>query len=114
MGVFEYSKEEGTDAHDLPKQLSAGVKKSRRAEIMKLQQKISYDINKSLVGKTCRTLIDAYDKENGVYLGRTIHFAPEIDGNVIIKSKSSLKLYEFHNVKITKAEPYDLVGEVIV
>ncbi len=111
VGVFEYSKEEGTDAHDLPKQLSAGVKKSRRAEIMKMQQKISYNINKSLVGKTFKTLIDAYDKENGVYLGRTMHFAPEIDGNVIIKSKFPLRLYEFYSVKITETGPYDLYGE---
>jgi ribosomal protein S12 methylthiotransferase len=112
LGVFEYSREPGTPAYKMPNQIPTRTKSVRREKIMLLQQKISTAKNKKLKGKNFKTLIEKYDPKANLYIGRTEKFAPEIDGEVIIKSKKSLKLYEFANVKITKAGIYDLYGEV--
>jgi ribosomal protein S12 methylthiotransferase len=112
VGVFEYSREEGTKAYDLKNQVPAKIKKARRAKAMILQQKISYAINKKSVGSTQRVLIERYDGNKKIYFGRSMRFAPEIDGQVIITSKSPLKLNQFYDVIIEKAEPYDLIGEI--
>lgn len=111
IGVFEYSREKGTPAYDLKNQVPDKTKKSRRREIMLLQQKISYAKNKRKTGKTIKTLIESYDPECKTYTGRSEKFAPEIDGNVIIKSSKKLKLNSFHKVRITNAGPYDLYGD---
>lgn len=112
VGAFEYSQEEGTDAATLADQILPKIKKQRRKEIMLLQQKISFAKNKKLVGRIFKTLVEKYDPKKKIYLGRSQKFAPEIDGNIIIKSKTPLALNEFYKVRIVKAEPYDLLGEV--
>ena len=68
---------------------------------MLLQQDISRQKNEELVGKTFKTLVEHFDQENDVYLGRTTRFAPDIDGHVIIKSKKPLNLHQFHKVEIS-------------
>jgi len=112
VGVFEYSREKGTDAYNLPNQVSDATKKLRRHKAMLLQQKISFERNKSLIGLTQRILIEQYDKTKKAYIGRNMRFAPEIDGQIIVKSKSSIKLNQFYDVIIVKAEPYDLNASI--
>ncbi|MFA7685884.1 MAG: 30S ribosomal protein S12 methylthiotransferase RimO, partial [Candidatus Gracilibacteria bacterium] len=110
VGVFEYSQEESTDAGVMPNQISAKIKKERRKKIMLLQQKISSNNAKKLIGKFQKVLIENYDPKKKVYIGRSQRFSPEIDGNIIVKSKQQLELNQFYKVKITKALPYDLRG----
>ena len=112
VGVFEYSREQGTKAYHLENQVDDKTKKIRRDKAMLLQQKISLEINQSLVGRKTSALVESYDETMKLYLARPMRFAPEIDGTLFIKSKKKLKLNEFHEVKITKAEPYDLHGSV--
>lgn len=114
VGVFEYSRERGTAAYKMRKQISASVKKIRRQKIMLMQQKISFKNNKKNIGKIVRTLIEKYDPEANIYVGRTGRFAPEIDGEVIVKSKIPLALNNFYDVKVTAAKQYDLFGEVVL
>lgn len=111
VGIFTYSHEEGTSAHDLVDDVPADEKERRAQEIMEVQQEISYELNQEKVGKIFRTIIDK--KEAGRYLGRTEFDSVEVDNEVVIHSSKKLPVGDFVNVKITKAYDYDLEGEVV-
>lgn len=110
LGVFTYSQEEGTFAATMENQIPEEVKEARYDELMLAQQKISFEINKSKVGRTYEILVEG--KKNGKFFGRSYEMAPEIDGEVYIKSVD-LTVGTFVTVKIVKAEEYDLYGETI-
>jgi ribosomal protein S12 methylthiotransferase len=110
VGVFTYSHEEDTSAHELEDLLSQEEKESRASEIMEVQQDISYEKNQAKVGKVFKVLVDR--KEAGKYLGRTEMDSVEVDNEVIIQSQQPLRIGDFVNVKITKAYDYDLEGEL--
>lgn len=112
VGIFSYSHEENTSAHDLIDDISAEEKERRAQEIMEVQQEISLEKNQEKVGKTFKVIIDK--KEAGRYLGRTEFDSVEVDNEVIIHSTTKLKVGDFVNVKITKAFDYDIEGEVVV
>ena len=111
VGIFTYSHEEGTSAHDLIDDVPAEEKERRAQEIMEMQQEISFELNQGKIGRTFKTLIDK--KEAGRYLGRTEFDSVEVDNEVVIHSSKKLPIGEFVNVKITKAFDYDLEGEVV-
>jgi ribosomal protein S12 methylthiotransferase len=111
VGVFTYSHEENTSAHDLKDNVSAKEKERRAQEIMDFQQDISYEKNLAKVGQTLKVIIDK--KEAGRYLGRTEFDSVEVDNEVIVKSKTKLLPGDFVMVKITKAYDYDLEGVVV-
>jgi ribosomal protein S12 methylthiotransferase len=111
VGIFPYSHEEGTSAHDLPDNIPAEEKERRAQEIMEVQQEISYGKNQEKIGKTFKVLIDK--KEAGRYLGRTEFDSVEVDNEVVIHSDKKLTPGEFVQVNITKAYDYDLEGEVV-
>ena len=111
VGIFTYSHEEGTSAHDLIDDVPAEEKERRAQEIMEVQQEISFELNQGKIGRTFKTLIDK--KEAGRYLGRTEFDSVEVDNEVVIHSSKKLPIGEFVNVKITKAFDYDLEGEVV-
>ena len=108
VGVFTYSHEEGTSAHDLQDNVSAEEKEERAQEIMDVQQEISLEKNQAKLGKTFKVLIDK--KEAGRYLGRTEFDSVEVDNEVVILSEKKIPVGDFVNVKITKAYDYDLEG----
>jgi ribosomal protein S12 methylthiotransferase len=111
VGIFTYSHEENTTAHDLADDVPAEEKERRAQEIMDVQQEISYRKNEEKIGKIFKVIIDK--KEAGRYLGRTEFDSVEVDNEVIIKSSSKLNPGEFVNVKITQAYDYDIEGVVI-
>src|SRR6187551_957564 len=111
VGIFTYSHEEGTSAHDLVDGVPADEKERRAQEVMEVQQEISYELNQQKVGKIFKTIIDK--KEAGRYLGRTEFDSVEVDNEVVIHSSKKLPIGDFVNVKITKAYDYDLEGEVV-
>lgn len=114
VGVFVYSREEGTLAHDMPGQVSEQVKKERMDALMMVQQDISRGLQEKLIGQTLKVIVDGLQKgEDHVYLGRSEYDAPEVDGIVYVHSKEELAPGDFVTVKITDAYEYDLVGEVI-
>jgi ribosomal protein S12 methylthiotransferase len=110
LGVFRYSKEEGTPAYGFKGHISEEEKERRFNEIMMLQQDISAKINGKLKGRTLKVLIE--DREKGYYTGRTEYDAPEVDGLIYIKGKG-LKIGDFYNVKVTGTREYDLEGAVL-
>lgn len=111
LGVFTYSKEEGTPAYNYANQIDDNIKEQRRNLIMELQQGISYSLNSKKVGKNYKALIEEIYDENS-YMGRTYMDSPDIDGIVIINSERPLQIGEWVNIKITDYLEYDLIGEI--
>lgn len=112
LGAFIYSKEEKTKASRLKNQVPEKIKCQRLEELMKLQQKISSDINKAFLGKSIDVLIDEkIPGEVNSFSGRTQGDAPDVDGVVYVTGEN-LKIGEFYNVKVTDTLEYDLAGEV--
>jgi ribosomal protein S12 methylthiotransferase len=113
LGVFTYSREEGTLAYNYKDQISEKVKLERFDTLMGVQKGIAEEINKSYLGKTVEVLIDGKD-ENAVdsYIGRTEGDAPEVDGEVFVKGRG-LKPGDFAKVKIAGTMEYDLIGELV-
>ena len=111
VGIFTYSHEEGTSAHDLVDDVPAAEKEERAQEIMEVQQEISLEKNQEKLGKTFKVMVDK--KEAGRYLGRTEFDSVEVDNEVIIQSNKKLVIGEFVNVKINKAFDYDLEGTIV-
>ncbi len=110
MGCFAYSDEEGTYANkhykdDIPEE----VKQARVAELMAIQQTISGELMAQRVGTIERVIIDR--KEGNYYIGRTPYDSPEVDCEVLIESNGDeLTIGNLYDVKITKAEEFDLYG----
>ncbi len=110
-GIFTYSHEENTSAHNFIDNVPEEIKQQRAQEIMEVQQEISYTKNEEKVGKIFKVIIDK--KEAGKYLGRTEFDSVEVDNEVIVRSDERLNSGDFVNVKITNAFDYDLEGEVV-
>lgn len=114
VGVFAYSREEGTPAAEMAGQVPEEVKMLRRDRAMTLQQKISLSKNLKKVGEVMPVLVEGPDsRKKGIYTGRSEGDAPDIDGKVHFKSNRDLKPGDFVKVLVTKAREYDLTGEFI-
>ena len=112
LGGFTYSKEEGTKSYDFPHQVRQDTKQKRLDEMMALQQKISYDLNKRHIGEIMNGLV--VGKENGYYLLRSYWNAPDdVDGKILFSSNEELKEGDIVNVKIKESYVYDLYGEIV-
>ncbi len=110
LGVFTYSHEENTHAFLLNDDVPAEVKQARAEAVMEVQQGISATLNQAKVGKTFKVLIDR--KEGDYFIGRTEFDSPEVDNEVLVKADNStyLRIGDFAQVKIEKAEEFDLYG----
>ena len=112
LGVFEYSREEGTGAASLDEQIPDNIKEERKKEIMAIQSDISGEILSKNLGKTFEVLIEEKIDDNN-YVGRTYMDSPEIDGVTYVQSDKELEIGEFVQVEIIDSLDYDLVGELI-
>ncbi|WP_019138289.1 30S ribosomal protein S12 methylthiotransferase RimO [Peptoniphilus timonensis] len=112
LGVFEYSKEEGTSASLLDNQIPDEIKENRKNEIMSIQNEISSEVLSEKINEKLEILIEEKIDGNN-YVGRTYMDAPEIDGVTYITSDRDLNIGDFVDVKIIDSLDYDLVGELI-
>lgn len=110
LGVFAYSKEEGTPAAAMKQQIPKATKERRRDKIMALQQKISLENNRKKIGTILQILVEEQE-EDGSYWGRSRFDAPEIDQTVLFTSKRKIKPGTMVQVRILDAFDYDLTGE---
>ena len=113
LGVFAYSREEGTPAGDMECQIDEDTKAERADSIMRRQMDISRRNNMKKIGEVFEVIVDGMDEE-GAYLGRTVYDAPEID-NTVIFSGDDDRVYkpgDMVKVRITDAFDYDLTGTV--
>lgn len=108
LGVFAYSREEGTPAYRLPNQIDEETKFLRRDRLMEIQNGISKELCKRFIGKILPVL--AEEMIDGVMCGRSIYDAPEVDGNVYFEGGEENMLGEIRNVLIKDADDYDLTG----
>ncbi|MCB0855697.1 MAG: 30S ribosomal protein S12 methylthiotransferase RimO, partial [Bacteroidetes bacterium] len=113
LGVFTYSHEENTHAGNVfQDDLSDEVKERRFDEIMEIQQDISFEHNRKLVGQSLKVIVDK--QENDYFVGRTEFDSPEVDNEVIIYSDQALKTGDFVEITISDAMEYDLIGKTKV
>lgn len=112
LGAFEYSREEGTPAYDMPNQVSANTKKKRCEAIMSDQNRIHNEFNASFVNKTIKVICEGYDPVSECFFGRSYADAPDIDGKVYFTSPKRIKDGEFVRVTITEVLDYDLLGKL--
>ena len=110
LGVFKYSKEDGTPAAKMPNQIHYMTKKSRFNIIMSIQQQISKEKMQSKIGTEQEVLVESKSLDRRYFVGRSKLDAPDIDGVVYIKNKN-LKLNDFIVCKITDFKEYDLIGK---
>ncbi len=113
LGVFTYSKEDGTPAEKMPNQIHGNTKKARYNKIMELQQAISEQNLKQKVGKEYEVLIENKTFDNKYWVGRTRMDAPEMDGVVYIENNTEHNLLNhFIKSKVIQTKGYDLVGKI--
>jgi ribosomal protein S12 methylthiotransferase len=113
LGVFTYSKEEGTPAARMKGQIRKNIKVKRQKTILELQNSISKEINAKRIGKVYKAIVDGIADDGIFYYGRTYAEAPEIDGTVYFTSPEPLETGCFVETRILNSEDYDLIGEVI-
>lgn len=115
LGIFTYSREEGTVAYDMQNQIDEDIKEERKEKLMLLQKDISSEICKKFLGKTLKVIVEGrIEGEDNVYCGRSYRDCYEIDGFVFFKVPENMEVIagDFYNIKITDAYEYDLIGEI--
>ncbi len=110
LGVFTYSKEEGTAAERMGGHKPEFVKKSRRNRLMKLQQKIAYKKAEAEIGRELTVMVEGKMPEDGVYVCRTYKDAPNVDGYLFLETNKELMTGDLIKVRVTGAKEYDLMG----
>ncbi|QWV94055.1 30S ribosomal protein S12 methylthiotransferase RimO [Geomonas oryzisoli] len=113
LGVFCYSREEGTPAADMPEQVSERIKRERHKKLMRTQARVSFKHNRTLVDSEEDVLVEGYSEETELLLkGRSSRQAPDVDGQVYITAGNA-NVGDIVRLKITDSSDYDLIGEII-
>lgn len=113
LGVFTYSPEEGTPAAMMEDQIGEAVKAEWRDDIMELQQEIAFDKSEAMIGRELIVMIEGKIAGEPAYVGRTYMDAPEIDGSIFVSTDEELMSGDLVRVKVTGANEYDLIGEIV-
>lgn len=111
VGVFAYSPEQGTKAYDMEDDVPDEVKQQRVDTLMAVQQDIALEINEKRVGKVEKVLVDRL--EDDFYIARSQYDSPEVDDEILIPADTELKIGDFVNVRITKADFFDCYAEIV-
>ena len=113
LGVFMYSKEDGTPAAKLKNQVHHATKKSRYNRIMKLQNQISKIKLEEKIGNVYEVLIENKTSDGKYYVARSYMDVPDMDGSVFIKVNKEGLEGKYLPCKIIDVAEYDLIGELI-
>lgn len=112
LGVFTYSAEEDTPAAAMPGQIDEDVKEARRDAVMELQQEVSLDKSREMIGRVIECLIEGRIEDDGTYVGRSYKDAPNVDGYVFVNTDENLMSGDIVKVRIDGAMEYDLIGSL--
>ena len=113
LGVFQYSHEEDTTAHQLKDNVPAKTKAKRANEIMEIQKEISLEKNQAKIGKSFKVLFDR--KEGDYFIGRTESDSPEVDNEVLVSAEENyVRIGDFAEILIEDANEFDLFGSIVV
>lgn len=111
MGAFAYCEEDGTyAANHFTDNISQVTKDSRLDQLMAIQEQIALELNRKKIGQTLKVIIDRENPD--YYVGRSQFDSPEVDPEILISKKQVLTVGEFYNVHITKAFPFELMGDI--
>ena len=113
LGAFTYSPEEGTPASGMDGQVEEEIKLRRQQEMMELQQEIAFEAAENMKGRELTVMIEGKLVEEDVYVARTYKDAPSVDGYLFVDTDWSLMSGDFVKVRVTGANEYDLIGEII-
>ena len=113
LGAFTYSPEEGTPAAGMDGQVEEEIKIRRQQEMMELQQEIAFEAAENMKGRELTVMIEGKLAEEDVYVARTYKDAPSVDGYLFVDTDWSLMSGDFVRVRVTGANEYDLIGEII-
>lgn len=113
LGVFTYSKEDGTPAMKLDNHIHHATKKSRYNKIMNIQKEISKQVLQERLGKVYEAIIENKTFDGKYYIARTYMDVPETDGVVYIKNNKEIQIGEFVDCKLTEVLEYDFYGEFV-
>lgn len=114
LGVFPYSKEDGTPAVKLDGHMKMSIKKSRANEIMRIQKEISHKNNEELIGRELEVLLEDITEDGLYYIGRSTREVPDdTDGVIFVKNTKELIIGDFVKAKVEKALDYDLVVNIV-
>jgi len=113
LGVFRYSREEGTPAAAMPDQVPERVQLARYRRLMKAQSRVSFRKNRALVGRVEPVLVEGVSEESELLLkGRSVRQAPDVDGQVYITAGQA-NVGDIVQLKITDSSEYDLIGAIV-
>ncbi|WP_298434324.1 30S ribosomal protein S12 methylthiotransferase RimO [Geobacter sp.] len=113
LGVFCYSREEGTPAAEMPDQVSERVKRERHKKLMRTQARVSFKRNRRLIDTVEEVVVEGYSEETELLLrGRSSRQAPDIDGQVYITAGTA-NVGDIVRLRITDSSDYDLIGEIV-
>ena len=113
LGVFCYSREEGTPAAEMHEQVSERVKRERYRKLMRAQARLSFRRNRALIGQVEQVVVEGYSEETELLLkGRSSRQAPDIDGQVYITAGTA-DVGDIVSLRITDSSDYDLIGEIV-
>lgn len=111
MGAFAYSHEVGTYSYKNHRDdVEEEVKQQRLDTLMRLQQKISTEVQNEKVGKVFKVVLD---REEDFYIGRTEYDSPEVDPEVLVSKEQNLQLGKFYAVRIESSEAFELYGKIV-
>ncbi len=113
LGVFPYSKEEGTPAAKRKDQILKKVKTKRQKELMHIQQQIAFENAEGMIGRVLDVMVEGKLVKEDVFLGRSYMDAPKVDGYIFFYGQDEYLSGDFVRVKIMEAKGYDLIGKAI-
>lgn len=111
LGVFKYSKEEGTPAVKLKEQIPEERKEERYDQIMSLQQEVSAENNQKIIGQKLECIIDGLTDDGEMYVTRSYRDVPDTDGFVFVNKEKEHKVGDFIECIVKEAYEYDLIAE---
>ncbi len=113
LGAFAYSKEDGTPAAKFNNQIEEKVKKSRRNKIMEIQQDVSSNLLRELIGKVYEVVIENITENGDYFIARSYRDVPSEDGVIYVEYKEGIMINDFVKVKIIDSREYDLLAVVL-
>ena len=113
VGVFTYSREKLSESYDYPNQIDEAIKEKRRADLIKIQEKIVKNINNNRIGKVYKAIVEGYDTNIKSYVVRAYFDARDIDDKIFVNTNKKLISGDFIDVKIKRSFGYDLEGELV-
>ena len=113
LGVFKYSKEDGTPASRIKDQVHHRTKQARLDKIMSLEQQISRIKLEEKIGNEYEAIVDGFSDDNRFICARSYMDIPNEDGTIFIKNNGKVKPGDFVKCRITAVKNYDLIGEIL-